>query len=188
MAQVAAAATEDGADLMVDVIDYPTNKVKPDCLPEPGDRYEAYGLAHEFKPPTLIFVFPDWSMVSIPYARAGMSRFKPLGEEGDCHGECVITMQFDTGGPGTAVVITGSNLHDFFWHYGDHDLRWLWALPEQFARAEDGRTGDPFHRGQGSRSRHAGRHAIRWLRLILSAAVSRLARVRVDARGIAPAD
>jgi hypothetical protein len=32
---------------MVDLIDYPTNKVKPDSLPESGDKYEAHGLAHK---------------------------------------------------------------------------------------------------------------------------------------------
>jgi hypothetical protein len=100
---------------MVDLIDYPTNKVEPDCLPEPGDKYEAYGLAHKFKPPSLCFVFPDWSMVAIPYARAGMSSFKPLDEGSDCHGKCVIALLFDTPpGLGTVVVITGSNLHDLF--------------------------------------------------------------------------
>jgi hypothetical protein len=129
---------DDGAVVMVDVIDYPANRVKSDCLPEPGDKYEAYGLAHNFKPPSLHFVFPDWSMVCFPYGRSGMSSFKPLGDAGDCHGECVITLLFDAPGVGTMVIITGSNLHDFFWHYGQQQVRWVWALPEQFARAEEG--------------------------------------------------
>ncbi len=122
---------------MVEVIDYPTNKVKPDYLPEPGDQYEAYGLAYKFMPPTIQFVFPDWSMMGFPYARAGMCSFSLLGDDGDCDGECVITLVFDskTPGLGAVVVITGRNLHDFFWHYGNHQVHWVWALPEQYASA-----------------------------------------------------
>jgi hypothetical protein len=125
---------------MVEVIDYPTNKVKPDELPEPGDKYEAYGLVHKFKPPMLCFVFPDWRMTAFPYDAMSMGEFKPLGGDGDCYGECVITLHFTSKMPdgGAVVIITGRNLHDFFGHLGNHHVRWLWALPEQFARADEG--------------------------------------------------
>ena len=45
---------------MVDLIEFPTNKVAPDSLPDAGDKYEAFGLSQKLKPPMLTFVFPDW--------------------------------------------------------------------------------------------------------------------------------
>ena len=42
--------------------EFPANKVAPDAMPQPGEMYEAYGLAHKIEPRSLTFVFPNWSI------------------------------------------------------------------------------------------------------------------------------
>jgi hypothetical protein len=126
---------------MAEVIDYPTGKVEPDSLPEPGNQYEAYRLADEFDPPTINFILPDWSMTGLPYKNLSRMSFKPLGAQGDCHGECAITLEFGSRAfPGLATVasIAGAGLYDFYWHLGNHQVHWLWALPGQYAKAAEG--------------------------------------------------
>ena len=123
---------------MVQVIEYPRNRVRPGALPQPGNTYQAYGLAHQAETPSITLVFPDWSTASFAYAQSGLGHFKPMGADNDGRGDCVITLQFRTGRPGTAVVIAGSNLFQFYGHYCYRRVRWLWALPEGFAQADEG--------------------------------------------------
>lgn len=65
--------------------------------PAPGGRYQAYGLAYGFEPLTICFVLAGWSMKGFPDSRLETCRFKPLGAEGDGHGECSITPVFGGG-------------------------------------------------------------------------------------------
>lgn len=116
---------------MVDLIEFPTNKVAPDSHPQPGDQYEAYGLAHKIQPFMLTLVFPDWSMTALPYLKLERMEFKPLGEDG----ECVITLLFGGSLGGDEVVITGRNLYDLYFDIGDHHVHWLWELPKDRAAA-----------------------------------------------------
>jgi hypothetical protein len=49
---------------MGDLIEFPANTVAPDAYPQPGDRYEAFGLGLKIKPFMLIAVFPNGSMTA----------------------------------------------------------------------------------------------------------------------------
>lgn len=122
---------------MANVIDHPKSKVQPDSLPVPGDRYQAYGLAHAAKPLTVHFVQPDGSMTGFPYTRLGMLSFAPAAAwEND--GECVISVVFDNmrGGTGSLVIVTGRDLFRFFDYLGSHLAGWLWAASD--SQADDG--------------------------------------------------
>jgi hypothetical protein len=124
---------------MADLIEYPTNKVAPDALPAPGDKYEAFGLAHKLQPPSLVLVFYDWSMHAYPYDGMGMSCFDLLNEDGDCDGECAITLTNGKApGSGIIAVITGWNVLDLFGHVGDRRVRWIWEFPKDRAAAAKG--------------------------------------------------
>jgi len=125
---------------MVNLIEFPANKVASDSLPEPGDAYEAYGLAHRSAPPMIAFVHADGAMTGFPYDALSFMHFRPLDSAGEEEGECVITLAFGSKLPdgGATVVITGRNLRDFFGYFALHQVRWLWSLPEDQAVAEDG--------------------------------------------------
>jgi hypothetical protein len=72
---------------MVELIEFPTNSVAEDALPQPGDAYEAFGLAHRIKPVSLAFIFSDWSIKKIPYGPMGIHDFIPLGDDASGDGE-----------------------------------------------------------------------------------------------------
>ena len=122
---------------MATLIDYPAGRVEPDSLPLPGDRYQAYGLAHAVKPMTVHFVQPDGSMVGFPYTRLGTISFAPAAAW-ECDGECVISLVFDTkpAATGTLVVITGRDLFRCFDYLGRHLTGWLWAASESQAEGD----------------------------------------------------
>ena len=119
---------------MVTVIDYPTSTVQPDSLPNPGDRYQAYGIAHAIKPETVWFVHSDGSMTGFPYTRLGMTSFVPAAA-GERDGECVISLVFDRKPPGTGevVTVTGRDLFRCYFSFGRHLACWLWAASESQA-------------------------------------------------------
>jgi hypothetical protein len=124
---------------MVDLIEFPANTVAPDSLPEPGDKYQAFGLAHKFKPPMLTFIFPDWSMTSLAYDGMGMMNVTPLDDDPDGRGECRISLAFGRKAVDAAiVVITGRNLFDPFSYLGYHRIHWVWELPKDRAAAAEG--------------------------------------------------
>jgi hypothetical protein len=124
---------------MVDLIEFPTNKVAPDSLPDAGDKYEAFGLSQKFKPAMLTFVFPDGAMTSLAYDGLGMMNLRPLDDNPDGRGECMVSLSFGRKAADAAiVVITGRNLYDLFADLGYHRVHWIWEMPKGRAVAADG--------------------------------------------------
>ena len=120
----------EGGCLMVELIEFPTNKVAPDYLPQPGDDYEAYGLWHKVKPPMLAFVFADWSMRTFRYDKLGYAGFKFLGNDED-GGEITLTFVDPLGW--ADVIITGPGLFHLFSSIGGDCVRWIWEVPKERA-------------------------------------------------------
>lgn len=125
--------------MMADLIEFPANETAPDGLPKSGDRYRAYGCWDTFEPPTIAFVFPDWSISCLSYSRLRGHRFRPLGDPWDCDGECEIVLTFgDDPRGGTDVVITGRNLYRLVSDLGDYRVNWIWELPKGRAALAEG--------------------------------------------------
>ena len=95
---------------MADVIEYPSNRVEQDFVPQPGDRYEAYGLWHKIKPMSIFFVFADWTMQAFRCDQMEHFFFGLLNDKDDVHGRSVLTLSFGTAMGLYEVVITGDNI------------------------------------------------------------------------------
>ena len=118
---------------MADLITFPTQKVAPDALPQPGDAYEAYGVSGEFLPFMLTIVFAEGPVEGFAYADLERMQFRPEGEDGE--GEGTITLVF--GESLGAVVVTGLHLSRLFFEIGNHRVHWLWEWPKGRAAVAD---------------------------------------------------
>jgi hypothetical protein len=125
---------------MADLIEFPGSKVAPDFLPEPGNRYEAYGRALKVKPVSLSFVFADWSMTSLPYAGLQRLKLRSLDGSGNPNGECVLTLVFGgkRGDYAALATITGHDLYEPYWATGEHLIHWFWEMPKTGAAVPEG--------------------------------------------------
>jgi hypothetical protein len=123
---------------MADVVDFPAREIAPDSLPRPGDRYQAYARWHRFKPPMLTFVFSSRRATALRYDGLVQDEFRPLDEDGNHDGECVIRLIFAGSLGAIEVVITGRNLYCLYADLGEHHVHWLWELPEGRAAVRDG--------------------------------------------------
>jgi hypothetical protein len=125
---------------MTDVIEFPSKQVEADFLPQAGDRYQAYGLCHKFKPFMVAFVFPNWSMEMFPYSRQGTGSFRILNDKRDGNGDAEITLTFGTIGGFCfyEIIITGCNILDLFQGLGDQVVKWVWEMPKERAAVKEG--------------------------------------------------
>ena len=124
--------------VMADVIDFPAHEIVPDSLPQPRDRYRAYALWHQFKPPMITLVFSSWRMTALRYDGLVQDEFRPLNEDRNHDGECVISLIFAGSLGAVEVVITGRNLYRLYSDLGEHRVHWLWELPADRAAVADG--------------------------------------------------
>jgi hypothetical protein len=123
---------------MTDVIDFPATQVQADFLPQPGNRYQAYALHHQFKSPSFTFVFQDWSMSSFPYDQLGSGRFSILNDECNRDGDGAISMNIGNAGSWYEVVITGHNIFGLYYKLFNHEVNWVWELPKDRAAVKNG--------------------------------------------------
>jgi hypothetical protein len=110
---------------MSKIIDFPSGRVKPYSLPQPGDRYQAYGLWDEVQPPAMMFVFPDWGLNWLNYAELGHGDFRILNDEGDRDGHSAFTLNFGRARDRHEAVITGYNIFDLCFRLFHHDVKWI---------------------------------------------------------------
>jgi len=123
---------------MTNVIEFPSSRVKPDCLPQPGDRYQAYGIWEKIKPSAMVLVFPDWSMTWFSYDKLGHGGFSILNDECDRDGDGEIQVAFGGIDRFYDIIITGHNIFGLFQRLSNRDVRWVWELPKSRAAVKDG--------------------------------------------------
>lgn len=123
---------------MTEVIEFPAARVKADHLPQPGDRYQAYAPYHEFKPPRIAFVSPDWSIRFFRYDHLGHLGFRILNGQADRDSDGMISMAFAGACLLYDIDITGFNIFGLFFDIGHHTVNWVWELPKERAAAKPG--------------------------------------------------
>jgi hypothetical protein len=126
---------------MADLIDYPSNRAKPDSLPDAGDKYQAYGLCDKVRPVTLVFVLPGGLMEGFAYRLLERGGLEFLNDEGDPDGYCAVWMLFACTGESYKVTVTGHNISGLYDEVFNHQVHWIWEMPNERVALNDG---EPF--------------------------------------------
>lgn len=124
--------------MMADLIDYPSNRVKPGSLPKRGDKYQAYGLCEQGASPSFIFVFPDWSMRVFVYRELGFAQFQILNDKQDVHGHCAGWVTVNSAVYSYELIVTGDNIFGLWEKLCNHEVRWAWEMPKHGVDVSEG--------------------------------------------------
>jgi hypothetical protein len=118
---------------MADVIDYPSNRVKPGCFPEEGDKYQAFGMWDGNaigmvckRPPKLCFHSPDLSSTLLfSYDELRSIYFSPAYDDERCMLELCFRCKHEQ--KNVDMFIIGKQLHGLDAGLNSERVLWIWA-------------------------------------------------------------